>query len=220
LARLDSPESHQVIGEWLDRIEEGSCPRHIELDVLEAAAASSDAALSDRQKSYAEKASPNQPLGQFTVCVEGGDAARGKRIFEEHTALSCRRCHGTKPGENLVGPNLASIGLERKREELLESIVNPNAKITEGFKTTVLQLDTGEVVSGILRREDDAQATFVDAEGKEFTVAVDSIEERLEGKSAMPEKLAELATRRELRDLVEYLQSLRALRDEPSAQGK
>jgi quinoprotein glucose dehydrogenase len=210
LVAVGSTEARELIAAWFDRVEDGSCPPHLALDVLEAASACGDDALAERVKARADRLAGQAPCGPYVACLEGGDAGRGKRVFEEHTALSCRRCHSVSPGETLVGPSLASIGLERKREELLESIVHPNAKVVEGFKTTVLQLDTGEVVTGLLRREDDKQAVLVDAEGKEFSVEVAAIEDRLEGKSAMPEKLAELATRRELRDLVEYLTTLRA----------
>jgi quinoprotein glucose dehydrogenase len=92
----------------------------------------------------------------------------------------------------------------------LESIVAPNAKITEGFKTTVMMLDTGRAVSGVLRREDGEHAVLVDAEGKEIAVNLAEVEERSEGMSAMPEGLARQMTASELRDLVEYLAGLRA----------
>jgi quinoprotein glucose dehydrogenase len=209
LAALEATEARELIAAWFDRVEDGSCPPHLVLDAIEAAGRCGDETLSKRIDERAVRIAKENASAQYADCLVGGNATRGKRVFEEHTALSCRRCHSVSPGEVLVGPNLASIGLERKREELLESIVHPNAKIVEGFKTTVLQLDTGEVVSGILRREDDEKAVLVDAEGKEFAVDVAAIEDRLEGKSAMPEKLADLATRFELRDLVEYLSTLR-----------
>jgi quinoprotein glucose dehydrogenase len=210
LARLDSPAAQAAIGEWLGRVEDGSCPPGLMLDVLEAAAQSLDATIVERQRIYREQLTGGAPLAEYAACLEGGDAANGRRVFEEYAALACRRCHSRTSGEQFVGPNLADVGLRRSREELLESIVAPNAKITEGFQTTTLALDTGRVVSGILRREDGEHAVLVDPEGKEVVVELAEVEERSQGLSAMPEGLTKQMTARELRDLVEYLSSLRA----------
>ncbi len=70
----------------------------------------------------------------------GGDAAdpdvaRGQRIFTEH----CVACHSLSPDVVIVGPSLAGVatraassGLE-PRDVLRQSIVQPQAIITEGF---------------------------------------------------------------------------------------
>jgi quinoprotein glucose dehydrogenase len=210
LAQLDLPAARQAISDWFNRVENGKCPPELQLDVLEAAAQSTDAALAERQKKYAEHIAAEGPLAAYAACISGGDAERGRKQFEENAALSCRRCHSLTPGENLVGPSLAAVGAQRTRSELLESLVAPNAKIVEGFQTTVLQLDTGKVVAGILRREDAQRAVLLDAEGKELIVDIAEVEDRFEGLSAMPEDLVKQMTRRDVRDLVEYLSTLRA----------
>jgi quinoprotein glucose dehydrogenase len=210
LARLDSPESREVVGAWLSRVEDGSCPAGLMLDVLEAARRSSDARIVERVKAYEERIAGTTPLAAFAACLEGGDADSGRRVFEENVSLSCRRCHSRTSGEQFVGPNLSDVGLRRSRSELLESIVLPNAKITDGFQTTTMMLNTGKVISGILRHEDNEHAVLVDGEGKEVVVELGSIEDRLQGLSAMPEGLAKQMTPSDLRDLVEYLNGLRA----------
>lgn len=70
----------------------------------------------------------------------GGDAAdpdvaRGQRIFTEH----CVACHSLSPDVVIVGPSLAGVatraassGLE-PRDFLRQSILQPQAIITEGF---------------------------------------------------------------------------------------
>jgi quinoprotein glucose dehydrogenase len=47
------------------------------------------------------------------------------------------------------------------------------------------------------------------AEGKLVSLKKDDIEQRKEGKSAMPEDLTKHLSRRDLRDLVEFLSSLK-----------
>jgi putative heme-binding domain-containing protein len=92
---------------------------------------------------------------------------------------------------------------------LLESIVSPNAKMCEGFETTVLQLDTGKVVTGIVRRENDSVIELVDAAAKTIMVDPKTIENRIKGSSAMPENLVDQMTPRQLRDIIAYLSELR-----------
>jgi quinoprotein glucose dehydrogenase len=210
LAELKTPEATRAIAAWMDRVERGACPPELMLDALDAAAASRNPELVARSAAYLERRAAEGPVAEYAMCLEGGDVKRGELIFATKQEVSCRRCHALKPGVSLIGPSLASVGAERTRVELLDSIVRPNEKITEGFRTTSLLVDTGLVVTGLLRREDAEHAVLVDAEGKEIVVEVATIEERLEGQSSMPEDLVKHMTRRELRDLVAYLATLRA----------
>lgn len=210
LSELDHPSSHAVLVERMQQLADGQCPSPLQLDILEAARKSRDAKLVALARQYDEHIPADKPVEQFAVCMEGGDARRGERIFRENTAVACKRCHSINPNEVLVGPNLADVGAKRSRVEILESIVNPNAKITDGFKTTVMQLETGKVVSGIVRHEDKDRAVLVDPDNKEIVVELVEVEERLEGNSAMPENVIKHLSPRELRDLIEYLSTLRA----------
>jgi quinoprotein glucose dehydrogenase len=65
------------------------------------------------------------------------------------------------------------------------------------------------VVSGIIKAEDKKSVKLVTAEAKEQTIAVDDIVARRTGPSAMPDDLHKKMSRRELRDLVEFLASLK-----------
>jgi quinoprotein glucose dehydrogenase len=208
LAHIDHPTAKSLIGQWLKRVEDGSCPPEVVLEVAEAASHSSLAEVAARQEARSAKLASAGPLAAYGACLQGGDAERGMQVFKENAALACRRCHSIDSGEVLVGPNLADVGRRLNPRDILESIVSPNAKIAEGFKTTVLQLDTGKVVAGILRREDDQQIVLVDAEGKETVVEPNTVEARFEGLSAMPDDLARQTTPRELRDLIAYLCTL------------
>lgn len=210
LATVATPTASALLGEWMDRLEKGTCPLELQVDLLEAADKSADASLVARRKRYYERFSTGNLVDRFANCAVGGDAERGRTIFETNETLSCRRCHSVKPGEVLVGPCLADVGLRRKPEEILESIVTPNATISEGFETAVLQLDTGVVVTGIVRRESDSVIELVDADAKPILVDPKTVEDRVKGVSPMPTNLIEQMTPRELRDLVAYLSQLKA----------
>jgi hypothetical protein len=45
------------------------------------------------------------------------NAAPRKLFFHTNNALPCRRSHSVKPGEVVVGPNLANLGTQRKSVE-------------------------------------------------------------------------------------------------------
>ena len=103
---------------------------------------------------------------------------------------------------------LDGIAASRDRRHLLESIVHPDAKVEEAFRTTVLVTGDGRTVAGIVASENGDAVRLKTADGKIVTVPTASIEERSSGPSAMPADLAAKLTRREMRDLVEWLAGL------------
>lgn len=61
----------------------------------------------------------------------------------------------------------------------------------------------------MLKSEDARDVKLITAEGQPIVVAKAQIEERRRGKSAMPEDLVQKLTKREIRDLVEFLAGLK-----------
>jgi quinoprotein glucose dehydrogenase len=98
---------------------------------------------------------------------------------------------------------------EKDRRYLLESVVFPNAKIAKGYDTVILLLADETTVSGVVKSEDKKQIKLVTAENKEVVVPVEDILRRRTGPSAMPDDLHKKLSRRELRDVVEFLSSLK-----------
>jgi quinoprotein glucose dehydrogenase len=210
LARIDLPAAHEVLAAWMTRVEQGDCPQELLLEVLEAAQSATDKSLVERHKKLIDQQAVSGDLASlYAAAVAGGDSTRGEQLFLSNESLSCRRCHSLTPGEQLVGPSLADVGAKRTRQEIIESVTRPNAKIVEGFQTTSMLLDTGTVVTGILRHEDDEKAVLLNADGKEVEVELDAVEDRAQGLSAMPEDLMKFMSQRDLRDVVEFLSSQR-----------
>ena len=206
LGKIDLPAAHEAIASWMTRAEQGDCPQELLLEVLEATKSAKDESLVKRHTKLVEQQAASGDLATlYAAALAGGDAARGEQLFLSNESLSCRRCHSLTPGEQLVGPSLSDVGAKRTREEIIESVIKPNAKIVEGFQTTSMLLDTGMVVTGILRREDDRNAVLLNADGKEVEVALEMVEDRVQGLSAMPEDLMKFMSQRDLRDVVEFL---------------
>jgi putative heme-binding domain-containing protein len=65
--------------------------------------------------------------------LTGGDAARGKKPFFTHQIAGCFRCHKVDGQGGIIAPALDGIGGKKDAKYLLESLIDPNAKIAEGY---------------------------------------------------------------------------------------
>ena len=63
-----------------------------------------------------------------------GDAKRGENIFWNHPIAACKNCHVLKNQGSAVGPPLDGIATRKDEAYILESLMNPNAKLAEGFE--------------------------------------------------------------------------------------
>ena len=154
----------------------------------------------------------DDPIAAYAMCLEGGDAARGERIFFEKNEVECVRCHAIQGrgggGAVSIGPDLGGIGARQDRRYLLESMVAPARAIAAGYESVLLDLiDAEDLVGRVLREDEQEVALLVDRAGKseEVTVRKDRVRERFGGSSAMPNNLIDFLSREELRDLVEFL---------------
>jgi mono/diheme cytochrome c family protein len=75
-----------------------------------------------------------------------GDPAAGKTVFTEEAKPACRTCHTlAAAGTNeTLGPNLDEAMKGQDADFILESIVDPDADITEGFEDNLMPEDYGE----------------------------------------------------------------------------
>jgi quinoprotein glucose dehydrogenase len=210
LGKIDTPQSTNHIVSGVKRYLEGKLPDDVQLNVLEAATNRLPDGLKKNLSSYQETLADADPLATWAISIHGGDSAKGERLFFDKTELSCVRCHQVDRLGGNVGPNLTSIGKTRDRRYLLEAIVNPDAKIAEGFETTVIANDEGQVLTGIVKSDDGATIQLLQNDGSILRIPIESIVARKKGKSSMPADLVKHLSPRELRDLVAYLASLQS----------
>ena len=105
--------------------------------------------------------------------------------------------------------DLSKIGGKFPREYLLESLLAPELVIAKGYEGVILSTTDGRIVTGTLQEETEDELRLIDADGKTLVIAKDEIEQKLGGKSVMPANLLQLINSSDLRDLVEYLASLK-----------
>jgi len=139
-----------------------------------------------------------------------GDPARGFAVFRRESGPMCLRCHKVYGEGGDVGPDLSDLARKRTREEILEQVLAPSARIAAGFRATSFELDDGTLVTGRVRSETKERIEVWDAEGRVREIAPADVKERRESDvSAMPAGLARTLTKEEFADLVAWLMTLK-----------
>lgn len=112
---------------------EGTLDPSLRLETLEAAAVSGKPDLSSQVAAWRAARPGGDALAEYSVALEGGDAARGSDVFHYHRVAECLRCHVIDGVGGNVGPSLTGIGARRDRRHLLLSVAEPQAIVTKGF---------------------------------------------------------------------------------------
>jgi putative heme-binding domain-containing protein len=132
-----------------------------------------------------------------------GDPAKGKLLF---TSQGCVACHSISKGEKMKGPFMGQIGSIMNREQITESILKPNASISQGFSTVTITAKGGKSYMGFVTEETAARVVLRDIGGNVYTVKASDILSRKEMKtSMMPPGLANALSYEELASLVTFL---------------
>jgi mono/diheme cytochrome c family protein len=70
---------------------------------------------------------------KWAAAAIGGDRARGLWLVENHSSASCIRCHIAEGRGGIAGPSLVDVGVRLSPQELLQSIIDPQAVVAEGY---------------------------------------------------------------------------------------
>ncbi|MHC4880212.1 MAG: PVC-type heme-binding CxxCH protein [Planctomycetota bacterium] len=158
-------------------------------------------------QSGATKLTPEEMATLVAEVAKNGDPTRGEAIYRRKD-LSCLKCHAVGGAGGRVGPDLASIGGSAPVDYIVQSLLDPGAKVKEGYHTVIVITEDGKTASGIKVRQTDTELILRDAEDRETAIALASIEEQVDGASLMPAGLTERLTRAEIVDLVAFLSRL------------
>lgn len=209
LATLQHEQADAVLLILARQLADGTLPPGVHLEVMEAAALRNTTKLKNCIDQFKAKQSGKGLLAHYHTAVEGGNSEQGRKLFAGHRVAQCVRCHNvgnTVVGGN-AGPDLHQVAKRHDRLSLLESLVEPSAKIAKGFESVTIVLQSGQVVAGIIRSQENGMMTIEQPDGKVVTISASDMEDRTAPKSAMPD-MHHALTLRELRDLVEYLSTL------------
>jgi len=197
----------------LDMAEAGDLPADLKVEASTLLATQADRPTRDRAARVLPlpKTRDGRPLPSFFEMVrKPGDAGRGQDAFFRAGANACSGCHRVQGRGQWVGPDLSTVGAKYGRDELLRSILNPSAAIGYNYRTSILGLVDGRVLSGLVVEDTPERVVLKTADGRRVAARADEIEGRKTAEvSLMPEGLAETFSDQELADLLSYLGTLR-----------
>tara|TARA_R110002049_G_scaffold193305_2_gene362153 strand:+ start:5044 stop:7689 length:2646 start_codon:yes stop_codon:yes gene_type:complete len=133
-----------------------------------------------------------------------GDAEKGQALF---ASQGCFACHSITKDQVMKGPFMGQVGSILNREQIAESILKPNASISQGFSTVQIKTKEGKSFVGFVTEESADALTIRNIVGTATSVKKSDIETRKELEtSMMPAGLANSLSFEEMASLVTFLQ--------------
>jgi putative heme-binding domain-containing protein len=134
-----------------------------------------------------------------------GDLVRGELLF---TQQGCTACHTLTSDQPQKGPFMGQVGAILTREQIAESILKPNASISQGFATVEIDISGGKTLVGFVSEETADSLELRDITGNVTKLKSDAIKSRKElALSMMPPALANALSLQDFASLVDFLAS-------------
>lgn len=151
----------------------------------------------------------NKPTIQLVKSyLSQSDPKRGEKLFLESTARGCVKCHQMNGMGNAFAPDLSEINKRADIDFIIQSILEPDRDITEGFNQVALSMKDGNVYSGILLEQTGRHYTLALLSGDKLNIPISEVRNKETLKSSgMPSFLASLFTAQEVADIASFLMS-------------
>ncbi len=153
------------------------------------------------------KLSADQMKQMIAEVMEKGDAARGEQIFRSKAA-GCFQCHSIGGSGGWLAPDLRAIGASSPVDYLVDSVLDPNKAVKDGYAGFIVVSRSGDVYTGIKVRQDAKTLVLRDNANFEIPVPLSSIKQQKQVGSLMPTGLADTLTHGEFLDLIRFLAEL------------
>ncbi len=141
---------------------------------------------------------------------EAGDAAAGERLFFHPRGPQCFACHRVRGRGGEVGPDLSRLSRGLERDPLIDSILEPSRDIAPDFAAWEIITREGDSWVGRILKEEAKDLTLLGPSNRPVSIPRGDIAVRRPSRvSMMPDGLQRGLTRKEFRDLVAFLSSLR-----------
>ncbi|WP_266367200.1 DUF7133 domain-containing protein [Tellurirhabdus rosea] len=132
-----------------------------------------------------------------------GDAGLGRKLFVQQ---GCVACHSLSRSEPMKGPFMGQIGSIMNREQIAESILKPNASISQGFATVLVSAKGNKSYTGFVTEESADKLVLRDITGQVYRLrAADVLSRKEMETSMMPAGLANALSFEEFASLVTFL---------------
>ncbi|QOV92063.1 DUF7133 domain-containing protein [Humisphaera borealis] len=192
-------------------------PKGLELlTELEALSKPSGAATAAIKKFLSDPEMPQKQRDAIhaEIAKAKGNADNGKAVFRR----VCSSCHKALNEGVDYGPDMTGVATRLKKPELVESILEPNAKLDPKYATTNVDTKEGDSYTGFIVSETPEVLTLRIGGGVNQPIKKSDIAKKVTLKqSSMPEGLAAGMSAEEFIDLVEFLASQKQGAPKPPA---
>jgi putative heme-binding domain-containing protein len=206
MGKMNVANTSDILNDLIDKMVGAKLPSGIKLDLMEAVEATKSEKLIAKLDALKTKGTLTD---EYKEALFGGNLQVGYGIFYRNQIVQCIRCHNAGGDGGIVGPSLKGIGSRLTREQILQALIEPSARIAPGYGTVSLRLQDGQEVSGTLISENDHEIQLKTNEAEPLKIAISRIKSRENAPSGMP-PMGSLMSKREIRDVVEFLSSLKA----------
>ncbi|PRY34457.1 putative membrane-bound dehydrogenase-like protein [Spirosoma oryzae] len=208
LGKLPVKYTQPIFTQMMGKLAKGTLAPEIQLELEEAIDSTHSAPLISQYKATTSKLSPDALAATFKGSLFGGEPDKGRRVFFRHPTAQCIRCHSYDDLGGNAGPRLNGVANRLTREQLLEAVINPSARIAPGYGSVTLKLKNGKTVSGTLDGETATDIKVKMGDKPTMTIPKSQIAKRTTDPSSMPQ-MTYLLTKREIRDVVSFLATLK-----------
>ena len=128
IAKIVDSRADELLGQALERLRAGKVPLAAQTDLMEAVCARGNPTqLQTLEAIEAEWQVSGDSLARYRPALDGGDPIKGQTLFERHPLLGCNSCHADGIKAFNIRDGLGAPSLRRTGEEILRSIVHPQA---------------------------------------------------------------------------------------------
>ncbi len=155
-------------------------------------------------------APPSQPTTTQSVLdlMDEANPARGEWLFKGQEGAACWTCHQVDGDGRAYGPDLSLLGDRDNVAHWIESILEPNAIVTEGYATQMVTTKDGQSYAGVMEEESDLLLTIRQATGEAARIRKSEIASRSSLHSSLMPSFAGTLKPQDVADLVSYLGTL------------
>jgi putative heme-binding domain-containing protein len=205
IAKMPADNTQDVLADLIARMVDNKLPAGIKLDLMEAVQATQSERLIAKLDALKTKGTLTD---EFMDALYGGNIQAGNMIFTRNQSVECIRCHNVGGDGGIVGPSLKGIGSRLTRVQILQALIEPSARIAPGYGMISLVLTDGQEVTGTVIQETEKEIQLKTSEAEPLRIATARIKSRENYPSSMP-PMGSMMSKREIRDVVEYLSSLK-----------
>ena len=126
--------------------------------------------------------------GMVAAVQKGADPVEGELVYRKN---GCALCHAIGGAGGKLGPDLSSLGASAPLDYIVESVLNPAAKVKEGYHGFAFTMKDGSVFNGIPARETTTDIIIRPGPGVELPVSKANLVKRENIGSLMPAGLVD-----------------------------